>query len=167
MPIVIGLDVASVTGVCVGEPGDKPITAYSVILGAPGESHDVKFAEVLHLTARLIREHNPVLIAIERPIKKRTDTLNTNLLLMGLVACIQGYANTRQVRTELHSISDIDSRFSVSKSGHRKVGISTRCKQLGWDVPDQDSADAAAVWNSACSTLSRSHAIANTPLFAR
>lgn len=150
----------------VGRPGDKP-KCWSESLGKRGSDHDERFGKVIQLTLRLIREYEPVLIAIEAPIKKRIDNINKLSLLMGLQGAIRGAAYIKGVPQMVVSTQVIDKHFLGGRGvkGERKQAIFNRCKMLGWDVPDFDSSDAAALWDYACGTQSRSHSIMTTELF--
>ena len=165
MPVVIGLDVATQTGIAVGAPGNKPL-CWSESLGKD-RPHEQRFAQALQLTNRLIKKFDPVLIMIEAPIKSPHDKTNTNMILMGLIGCIRGLAHTRNIPSRMVEIQTLDKYFlgvAGMRSAERKRAIMHRCEQLAYKVGDQDAADAAAVWDFACSTLSRSHSIATTPL---
>lgn len=167
-PVVIGMDVATATGIAVGEPGAAPV-CWTEVLGKRGSSHAERFGRLNRVTSDLIARYNPVLIAIERPIMvPKRDNLAKLELLYGLVGCIRGVASNRGVATMIVNIDKVDRYFlgmSKLKSADRKRAIMTRCLQLGYKPDGQDSADACAVWSYACSTFSRSHSIATTPLF--
>jgi hypothetical protein len=68
-PVVklLALDIATVTGVAVGETRGLPV-CFSERLGESGEPHGPRFSRMLELTAHLIARHEPELIAIEAAI---------------------------------------------------------------------------------------------------
>jgi hypothetical protein len=179
--IILALDLASVTGIAVGSPGGAP-TAWSVDLGA-GRSEDHRFSQALVLTHKLIEAHKPDLLAIEAPIGGKT----TSHFLVGLVACVRGYAHNRKVRVVRKEVAEIRKHFlgghitsahykhiknpRQAKEAARNAGkaaVMQRCKALGWDAQDYDAADACALWDLVAALESRSHQITSIPgLFAQ
>ena len=165
--IVAGLDMATATGVCVGEPGQMP-TFWMEDLGKAGD-HDDRFAQALRLAHRLIKDHGVTVIGIEAPIKKGRDKTSSNNLLMGIQSNVRGWARMKGVRCEIIQIPTLDKHFlgmAGMQSADRKAANKARCWSLGWHPATEDEADAASVWDYMCSTCSRSHSIANAPLFA-
>lgn len=163
---IAGLDMASKTGVCLGEPGQIP-EFWMEDLGI-GKPHDVRFGNAQRLTHKLISEHGVSLIGIEAPIKTGHDKKSTNHLLMGIIACVQGWANIKSVECELVEVAQLDKHFlgqRVLGRDNRKKANKARCWQLGWNPATEDECDAGAVFDFMCSRVSRSHAIASTPLF--
>lgn len=158
---VVAMDVATTTGLAVGVPG-RPPKAWSVDLGK-ALSHDRRFSNVLVLTHGLIERHKPRLIAIEAPIGGR----DASALLIGYVACIRGCAANRGVPVETYPSSSIRKHFlgralakrdfpSLSSAAATKAikqAVMDRCRLLGWDAPDADAADAAALFDFACACL--------------
>ena len=148
------------TGVAVGKPGNAP-TTWSVSLGKVGDD-DAKFSHALVLTHKLIEEHRPRLLAIEAPV----GGPKASHLLIGLVACIRGVARNRGVAVATYPINSIRKHFMGRALAKRdypalsvyaaqkamKSEVMQRCRLLGWDVPDDNAADAAALWDFACAT---------------
>ncbi len=168
---VVGLDVASSTGVCLGEPGQAP-QFWTEDLRGGGKTHDARFASALRLTKRLISDHNVEAIGIEAPlIVPKRDKKANNELLMGLVACIRGWAAIKGVRCETFEIRTIDRHFlgSVQTEGRdaRKAAIWNRCKMLGWEPQTQDEADAGSVYEVMCSRMSPAYAASSGLLLSR
>ena len=165
--IVAGLDMATATGVCLGEPGQMP-TFWVEDLGK-SRSHDERFSNALGLAHRLLTQHGVTVIGIEAPIKTPHDKTGTNSILMGIQSCVRGWAFRKGVTCEIIHINTLDKQFlglAGMPSAERKKANKARCWQLGWNPATEDEADAASVWNYMCGTCSRSHAIANMPLFA-
>lgn len=167
--IVAGMDIATETGVCFGEPGQTP-TFLSRDLGK-GQTHDLRFSNVMRLTHELIDQHGVEFIGIEAPIiNPRRDDKAKIMLLHGLVACVRGWAKLRGVDARIFEVSTIDKHFlgAASRGGRdvRKHAIQQACRVRGWCPATEDEADAGAVWDYACATMSRSYAIQSAPLFA-
>ncbi len=158
---ILALDVATKTGVAVGGPRSNRPTAWSVDLGK-AQSHDRRFSNVLVLTHELIERHKPHLIVIEAPIGGR----DASALLIGYVACIRGCAANRGIPIETFTSSSVRKHFLGRALAKRdfphlnaraatiaiKQAVMDRCRLLGWDVPDADAADAAALWDCARAT---------------
>lgn len=168
--IVAGLDVATASGVCLGKPGQTP-QFWTETLGKPGSDHDARFSNALRLTRRLITDHGVTHLGIEAPIiVPKRDNKATNELLMGLVACIRGWANMKGVWCQTFEIGTIDKHFLGARAKGRvarKKANHDRCRLFGWHPSTDDEADAGAVWDITCAIQSRSHAVNSTPLMAR
>jgi hypothetical protein len=166
--IVAGLDIATNTGVCLGEPGQTPIF-WSENLGER-LPHEQRFSNALRLAHRLVSQHQVTFIGIEAPIiVPRRDNKAMNELLMGLVACVRGWAQMKGVRCETFEVASIDKHFLGSRikgRAERKAANISRCRQLRWAPNTDDEADAGAVFDLSCSLQNRSHAVQTTPLLA-
>ena len=156
--IILALDIATNTGVAVGQSGSNP-TCWSVDLGK-GKSEDLRFSRLLSLTSTLITEHTPDLVAIEAPIGGR----DTSHLLVGLAACVRGCVANRKLPLVSYHSSTIRKHFvgraittrdfpGLSKAKAKtqiKAVVMRQCQLLGIDAPDHDAADAAALFDYAC-----------------
>lgn len=167
--MILALDIASLTGVAVGRPGSRP-QAWTVDLG---RTDDVRFANALRMTDKLIREYQPTLVAIEAPV----GGPKTSHLLVGLVACVRGACKARGAPVEAFNIASIRKHFvgghvtsahyqhlppKARKLAARKAGkaaVMNRCRSLGWPVVDDNEADACALWDFAASRSSHAHAV--------
>ena len=170
---VLALDIATNMGIAVGMSGGAP-RAWSVHLGqAPDER---RFSKLLSVTAALIAEHKPDLVAIEAPIggNMKSD------YLIGLAAIARGVCFNRGVRTEVCNIATVRKHFlgmhftakhfpGKTKGAAKaaiKVQVIARCGLLRWHVEDDDAADACAIWDYACATWARSQAAPLGDLFS-
>ena len=155
---IIALDIATSTGVAIGNSGDAPVCR-SEDLGK-GQSEDVRLSRALALTDQLVRLYEPDLIAVEAAIGGR----EASQYLVGLVACVRACATNRGVPVETYHLASIRKHFLGKALGVRdfpgmskakakmaiKQKVMDRCRLLGWEVPDHDAADAAALWDYAC-----------------
>lgn len=166
--IVAGLDMATDTGVCLGAPEQTPVF-WTEPLGKT-LPHEQRFANALKLVHRLVSKHHVTHIGIEAPfLNPKRDQVAKLKLLMGMQACIKGWAAMRSVTTQTFAVSQIDKHFLGHRwkgSGERKRAIEGMCTTLGWSPQTQDEADAGAVWSIMCATHSRAAALNITPLFA-
>jgi Holliday junction resolvasome RuvABC endonuclease subunit len=159
---ILALDIASVTGVAVGEShGSVSPRAWSVDLGK-AKSEDHRFSQALILTHKLIAEHKPDLIAVEAAV----GGPKTSHFLVGLLACIRGCAANRGVPIKTYPINSIRKHFtgralqvrdfpglnpSAAKKQIKAV-VMQRCRMLGWDFTDDNAADALALLDFARAT---------------
>jgi Holliday junction resolvasome RuvABC endonuclease subunit len=163
--ICLAFDTATKTGVCVGSAGSRP-RAWSVNLGLarrPDNSIDwaPRFAKTLRMVSYYISEFRPDVVAVEAFVggpKANTD-------LAGLVACVLGEAQRLGVKPVSYYPATIRKHFlgGVSRSNKTpiKSQVYAKCQILGWNVPDTDAADAAALWDYTCSLQSRAHQISS------
>ena len=154
--MILSLDIATSTGIAVGNPGGKP-RAWSEHLG---KTDDERFSQMLVLTARLIEEHKPRLVVVERPAAGDYATA----LLAGLAACARGVAFNRGCEVQSLAANSVRKHFlgkaltardfpALSRAAAKraiKAQVQHRCKILGWGDLDDDAADAAAMWDLAC-----------------
>lgn len=166
--IVAGLDIATKTGVCLGRPGHTP-RFWTENLGER-LPHEQRFSNALRLAHRLVSQHGVEFIGIEAPIiVPRRDNKAMNELLMGLVACVRGWAQMKGIGCETFEVASIDKHFlghRIKGRAERKAANLARCRQLVWSPSTDDEADAGAVFDIACSRQSRSHAVQTAPLIA-
>ena len=162
---IIALDVATNTGIAVGEPGGKPI-AWSVDIGK-SLTEDERFSNILRLTQGLIEKHGPDLIVVEAFIGGK----HASAFLIGLVACVRACAANRNIPVKMVFPATVRKHFIGKamtardfpglKQAKAKLAIkevvAERCRLLGWDVPDLDAADAAATWDWACATCAKGY----------
>lgn len=155
--IVLAMDVATTTGLCVGQSGADP-RAWVVNLGEAPD--DRRFSNVLRLTHELIEKNHPDLIVVEAPI----GGPRASAYLIGLVACVRGCAFNRNVRCEVAHLGTVRKHFlgkslSVKHFPHLKPAaakkamkdeVVQRCRLLGWNPQDDNEADAYAIWDWAC-----------------
>ena len=80
---ILALDVATNTGICVGDSGATP-RAWTVDLGKSPIQR--KLSNALVMTQGLITTHKPDLIVIEAPIGGK----KVNQTLIKMVGCIEG-----------------------------------------------------------------------------
>jgi crossover junction endodeoxyribonuclease RuvC len=171
MTTVLALDLASVTGWAVGEPGGEPVHG-SLRFASRGASHEAVFAGALKWMNDAITEYRPHTVVWEAPMPTsfKTSNVNTTTLLYGLpavigtVAYIRGVfgirkAETRDVR--LHFIGQNPKRVRA------KPLVMQKCRAMRWEVEDDNEADALATWSYMCSLLDPRLALKVTPPFGR
>lgn len=179
---LLALDIATTTGVAVGDTAGGYPKAWSVNLGRPlrghkkAAPHEVRFARLQQLVWSVCKEHEIERVAIEAPI----GGPRTSHLLVGLAACARGTALLADCKIEKQDIGSVRAHFlgfnpqkkdfaHLKNEDARTMAIKNlvmaRCKALRWDVEDHDSADAAAVWSYSASLHDPKFAYRHTPLF--
>lgn len=158
--IVLALDIATNMGCAVGRSGSVP-KAWSVNIGKAPD--DRRFSRLLQITAALLEEHKPDLVAIEAPVG---GSIKSDYLV-GLAACARGVCYNRGVRAEMCAISSVRKHFlgkhltakhfpgktQAAAKMAIKMQVVQRCGLLRWNVEDHDAADAAGIWSYACATF--------------
>lgn len=153
---ILALDLATNTGIAVGSAGSVPLSWSENIGGPPDER---RFSNILRLTDRLIKKHEPDFIALEAAV----GGPKASAYLIGLVACVRGASFNRGIASETFHLGSIRKHFigkalttnhfpgmshTQAKKAIKQTVIS-RCNLLGWKPPDDDAADAMALWDYA------------------
>lgn len=157
---VLGLDIATQTGIAVGSSGRDP-QCWSVDLGK-GRSQVFRYNGILTLTHGLIQRHKPDLIVIEAPIGG--GSASAYLISLANIAHAVSFNNSVKcelvfpatVRKHFLGKAYTSKHFPGLKQAKAKIAIKElvkkRAETMGWVVPDLDAADAAATWDWACAT---------------
>jgi hypothetical protein len=172
MASVLALDLASVSGWACGEPGSVPVHG-SIRFASKGASHEAIFSDAFLWASEKVAQMRPNIVVWEAPLagfKGGKTTNDTTTILFGLPAVIGAAtyikgvydirkADTRDVR--LHFIG------CNPKRDKAKPMVVRQCQAMGWEVYDDNEADALATWHYMCSLLEPGLALAPTPLFGR
>lgn len=168
---ILALDVATEMGCAFGRPLTKPVT-WAVDFSTVRE-HDARFAKALRFIRAMHTQLHPDLIAIEAPIGGK----DASHYLIGLVAVMRAQACDLGMVTVEYNIGSVRKHFlgrhftkkdfpTLSDTAATKIikgKVLTRCRALGWEVGGYDQADAAALWEYACSRESPAHQVQNLP----
>jgi hypothetical protein len=170
--IVLALDLASVSGWAVGEPGGKPSHG-SIRFASKGASHEAIFNNAMNWADKKIVFCRPSLIVWEAPLpgfKSGKTTSDVTTILFELPAVIGAIAYQRGVY-DIRKASTKDVRHHFigcnPKRAMAKPMVIRQCRAMGWEIEDDNEADALATWHFMCSLLSPKLALAPTPLFGR
>lgn len=153
-PIVLSLDLATVTGWCEGELGQRP-TYGSVRLR--GSSFGARFAALVDFVQlRLESPAPPDQVVFESPVPNTSDKGGINQGRLGI-----GYASMIEYACYRLSVSCFESSVSRSrkKVTGRGGGFGSRdgakrhvvewCRANGFDPHDDNAADAIILWKHA------------------
>jgi hypothetical protein len=145
----------------------------SVRFASQGASHAALFAHALTWASINFKKWKPDRIIFEAPLpgtfKRGRTTTNVAIILNGLPAIMQAVAYLRG----FHDIRDATAKdvrmFFLGHNPKRDIAKKAtvhRCKLLGWQVEDDNAADACALWLYACSFVAPREAMRPTPLIS-
>ena len=172
MTIVLALDLASVTGWALGEPGSEP-THGTHRFAAKDASHEAVFYKCMLWTQETIIKHNPGLIVWESPLasnfgKKGETNIDTTALLHGLPAIVGAIAYMYKIYDVRKAATSAIRQHFINcnpKRAEAKPMVMEQCRAMGWEVEDDNEADALATWSYMCSLLEPKQAMRPTPLW--
>lgn len=173
--LVLGLDIATVTGFAHGRV-DADCPSYGCIrFGTASSPSPEVFAKALGWASTLLATLKPDVVMLEAllpptAMKNRTSR-EVRDRLCGLNAIIMACAKTANVpEIASASVGDIRAHFIYDRTLKRKSAkaeVMAKCHQLGWDVPNDNTADACAVWSYACALIDPRLGLRGSPLFTR
>jgi hypothetical protein len=168
---VLALDLASVSGWAMGEPGGTPLHG-SIKFGGTS-SHEATFTKAFRWMTDMMQEHKPTLVVWEAPLagfKSGKTTNDVTTVLFGLPAVI----GTVAYQCGVYDIRKADTAAirhhfigCNPKRAKAKPMVVRQCFAMGWEVADDNEADALATWSYMCSLIDPRLALAPTPLFGR
>jgi hypothetical protein len=174
MTDILALDIATRCGFCRGAPGDAPAEIGSVRFGGIDASNNAVFANALKWTSKLLEpEPRPTMLILEAMLPPTAKLGNTSAdvrdRLAGLHGVIRAVAHLRGIyNIAEHSVSDIRRHFlgtHLLKRAQAKQETVERCRQLGWNVEDDNQADACALWSLGASLIRPELSLRLSPLF--
>ena len=172
MPIVLALDLASVSGWAVGEPGGTPKHG-SIRFASKGASHEAIFHHAMQWIECRILIDKPDLIVWEAPLggfKNGKTTSDVSTILFGLPAIVGVVAYQHQIFDCRKADTAAVRHHFIGcnpKRAKAKPMVVRQCIAMGWEVADDNEADALATWSYMCAILKPRLALAPTPLFGR
>ncbi len=166
--IILSLDVATKCGWAVDGPGGKPRLG---VFNNPSAGRGrgpvcLHFSNWLYPFAKAC---NPDMIVAEAPAfggKTKLDEEGKQTgfvmsaavagLLIGLETQVEVVAASLNVEFRSAHVQTVRRHFvGNGRPKNPKAVVMARCRQLGWDPPDDNAADAAALWDWAKSTYDR------------
>jgi hypothetical protein len=156
---VLALDLASVTGWAVGEPGGTPAHG-SIRFASAGASHEAIFAAALKWISDKITFYAPGMIVWEAPMatsfRRGNTNTNTTTLLFGLPAIVGAVAYLREVYDVRKAYTKDVRQHFIGQNAKGHIGkklVIRQCRAMGWSVSDDNEADALATWHYMCSLI--------------
>ncbi len=157
---VLGLDIATCSGFAVDPPdgGDKPLTG-TFRAEHFGDELGRAFVAFEEWLEGMLRLHRPDCLAFEAPLviggtggSTRQTTHQTVRKLFGLATIAELVGTRGRIAVFECHIQSVRKHF-VGSGRADKREILHRCRVLGWQVKDDNAADAAAIWDYARSIL--------------
>ena len=151
--MILALDLASVTGWACGAVGEHPSHGY-IRFAKPGASHEAIFANAAKWAESMIDQYKPTLVIWESPLstafKRGVTTTDTTAILFGLPAVIGSVAYRRGIY-DLRKAATRDVRLHFIGSNPKRVAakklVIKACNVRGWNVTDDNEADALSLWD--------------------
>lgn len=164
--LIMALDPASTTGVCIGEPGQSPRLFSKAF--KRDETDDPK--DVFRRATRWLAEHLQTEridhLAIEAPFP--SQNFATSMISLGLFGIFTGIAGCKGIQIKLVQISSWRKYFlsngRLSKEQAKRQSMQV-CEAMGWKADGHDSAEAAGIWSWAVTQIAPSLAPRVEPIF--
>jgi hypothetical protein len=153
-PLIIGVDPATLTGICWGKPGETPRLESRKFRVSPLDKVEDLFGRAASFWTDMLSRVQPDIVAIEAPVRVLgTSNDDTTTLTRGLYAIFAGLAKAQGVRVLPAQVSTWRKYFLGH--GHLAGAVAkreclTRCTLMGWPAPDHNAAEAAGIWLWAC-----------------
>jgi hypothetical protein len=173
--LVLGLDIATVTGIAWGRVDANAPQWDAVRFGSRSTPSPDVFCKAMDWGLDFIGNLKPDIVMMEGllpPTAMRNETTRAvRDRLCGLNAILAACAR-KSGAGEVASahVNDIRDHFIGTRTLKRqfvKRAVMEKCQELGWDVPNDNCADAIAVWSYACSLIDPRLALRGSPLFNR
>lgn len=174
-PMVLGLDVATVTGFAYGRvDANRPTWGCKRLGSASSPSAEV-FGVALNWARDFFPQIKPDVVMIEAllpPSAMREKTTRAvRDRLCGLNAIMMAVAHDIGVgEIGCAPVSDIRDHFIYGHTLTRKLvkaAVVAKCKELDWHVSNDNEADACAAWSYATALINPKLALRGSPLFNR
>ena len=173
-PLIIALDIATKTGWAMGKPGEIPTCGSHRFGQAHSEPHEV-FGAALKWFSEFLREHRVDTLIVEQMLPpdamKNKTSRAVRDRLAGLHGVMLGVAQLRGVgEIAQASVGDIRAHFIGDRSARRETAkreVMRQCEMQGWAAPDDNAADACALWSYACTLIRPELGLRVVPLFHR
>ena len=141
---VMALDLATRTGLAVGEPGSTPVGASADFSRYSGGA---RYAALSDWLADQIAVHRPIIVVAEAPVMAMEHAHRTALMLIGMLAVAELTAARAGISHEvvILPVSSVRLHFCGSGSA-KKSDVMLECHRRGWRPRDDNAADAMAAW---------------------
>jgi crossover junction endodeoxyribonuclease RuvC len=172
--IVLALDLATVTGFCIGKPGTDFPHYGKVRFGSESCSRKALFGSALRFINETLTTHKPDAVVFEEPLhfglRRNKSREGNDELAYGLPAIVQAVCFLRGVY-DVQQRRTVDvRRFFLGDNPKREIAKREtigRCVTLGFNVTDDNTADAIALWFYECARIDPRTALRTSPLFMR
>ncbi|WP_065755233.1 hypothetical protein [Bradyrhizobium paxllaeri] len=169
MKKILTFDFARRTGWCFGCPGEEPRFG-SIRFASAGASHEAIFGHAINWAQAMFTELAPDQYVYEEPMQFRggKSRAGNDEIAYGLPAIIQGVAHNLGIHDARKArVQDVRLHF-IHRNPKREIAkreTMQRCRLFGWEVRDDNEADACALWHYACTSQDSKLAIQTSDLF--
>lgn len=170
---ILAIDIATVTGFARGRVGSTPVCG-SFRFASRGSEDNAVFAACHRWIADILEPRpRPDIIIVEKMLSPEAKLGSTTTEVRDRLAGLQGIIRAVAVRRGISDIQEAGVQ-EVRKHfiGHgnlkrdkAKARVMAVCNALGWDAPDDNAGDAAALWHFACCLIDPTQATLVSPLF--
>jgi len=171
MKYVVGMDPSTTKfGIaCGGERDPRPRSFVWKLPGADEHQFDRTLSIAFTSAYELLMATKATDAFIEAPIIISDRSAHTMVALMQLCGAVRAAATRAGCRVHMVASSTVRKHFIQAgnlKSVEAKRAVMRRCELLGYEITDDNSADACAVWNYGISLVCPKWSPQGTPLFA-
>lgn len=172
-PLIMALDIATVTGWAKGRPGEVPDCG-SLRFAKASASDNAVFAGCLKwLSAELEPKPRPDILIVESMLPPEANVGKTSREVRDRLAGLHGVVRAVAFMRGIYEIQEagvgaVRGHFIHNpqlKRDAAKAEVMRVCKALRWPVDDHNAGDAAALWHFACSIVDPDQALMVSPLF--
>lgn len=156
-PCFCALDMATVTGFCVGKPGQVPLYGHQR-LAPEGASNPAVFAGAFKMGADLARDHGVNRMRYEATIDPRhlgkKTTRAVGLRLIGIPGAVVsafylcGVLDIQEIRAQ--KVRDWLLGYRPKGTDASKAAVMAAVADRGYETDDDNAADAVATWLYSC-----------------
>lgn len=161
---ILALDLARITGWAYGRPGEVPRTG-SKELAPAGSGNGTVGRGLLRWMTGFLEVSPAKTVYIEAPLDPRHMGKKSNMAtarqLLGLCFLAETIAEAKGIyRVREAGVQDVREIFvGKRRPEDGKEAVQRRCRQLGWEISDDNAADAAALFAFACHVEARGVAL--------
>jgi len=175
-PLVVGMDIATTTGVAYGRPdvGNPCVATWN--LRNAGKSRPHRLAELADRCFVFFGQFPPDMLFYEQGLSLAAGMEigmkeETFAMLRGAIGVVEAVAAKCKIPI-IKAVSVQDARRHLLGAGRIPKGegkklVFDRCRALRWPVTNEDESDAAAIWSLGCGEANPLSSVMVTPLFSR
>ena len=141
---IAALDIATLTGVCVGEPEEVPQLSHNSF---PSTGPDIgRFLDAGEVWIRsFLQAIQPALVVFEAPVLPQTTQIATVRKLHGLAGVIEMVCYREGVEVAEAHLQSVKKALT-GKGNAKKPEMVAACRAYGFSPAVEDEADAFGVW---------------------
>ncbi|MES2695095.1 MAG: hypothetical protein V4773_16600 [Verrucomicrobiota bacterium] len=167
---ILALDLATSTGWAYGSPGTKHLEFGSLRFGKPGADRAGKYRTFRTWLSMHLSTHPAELVVFESAASATAMSGRTTMdIIKWLVGMCEHLEEFCYERVELREGKTSDVRnYFIGNNPKREIAKAKtieKCRSFGWNVANDDEADACALWCYQVGQLRPDLAASMTPLF--